>query len=159
MSQSIGDSTDLHLEIESDPNALPNVREQLEAWATARGWTDEQTGEVILAVDEALCNVIRHGYDSQGAHKILLTARNIQEPQHGQGLEIRIRDFGKQIDPAKIRGRDLDKIRPGGLGVHIIRAMMSSAEYSRAAGGGMLLVMRKYKSHVVDCGKPLGNTK
>ena len=159
MSQSIGDSTDLHLELESDPNILPNVREQLKVWTRAHGWTDEQTGEIILAVDEALCNVIRHGYDSQGAQKILLTARIIQEPKHGEGLEIHIRDFGKQIDPAKIRGRDLDNIRPGGLGVHIIRAMMSSAEYSRADGGGMLLVMRKYKSHVVDCGKPLGKTK
>jgi serine/threonine-protein kinase RsbW len=56
------------------------------------------------------------------------------------------------VDPAEICGRDLDDVRPGGLGVHLIRAMMSTADYSRAPGGGMLLVMRKYKSHTA-CGE------
>ena len=70
-------------------------------------------------------------------------------PMHGEppGIEIRIRDYGQQVDLAKIAGRDLGDIRPGGLGVHLIRAMMSSADYFHAPGGGLLLIMRKSLNH------------
>lgn len=135
----------LEWEIRSDPSELPGVRERLGKWAAARGWSAAQSAELVLAMDEALSNVIRHSYCGEPTHRILIAVRTIVAPDDGEGLEVSVRDFGRQVDPAKIKGRDLDDVRPGGLGVHIIRAMMNSAEYSRADGGGMLLVMRKYK--------------
>jgi anti-sigma regulatory factor (Ser/Thr protein kinase) len=59
-------------------------------------------------------------------------------------LECDVRDFGRQVDPSTIRSRSLDEVRPGGLGVHIIRSVMDEVEYSRAEGGGMRLRMLKY---------------
>ena len=140
----------LEWEIRSDPGELPGVRERLGEWAAAHGWTAEQASEIALAVDEALSNVIRHSYCCECTHRIQIAVQSINDPDQGAGLEIRVRDFGRQVDPVNIKGRDLNDVRPGGLGVHIIRAMMSSAEYSHAAGGGMLLVMRKYKTHRVN---------
>ena len=137
----------LKLELKSDPGMLPGVRETMHDWLLPQGWTDDQTAEIVLAVDEALSNVIRHGYNCETSHKILLTAHNVHEAGDDEALEICIRDFGQQCNPAEIRGRELCEVRPGGLGVHIIRAMMSSVEYTPADGGGMLLVMRKYKAH------------
>jgi anti-sigma regulatory factor (Ser/Thr protein kinase) len=139
----------LELELLSDTALLPGVRATLREWSVARGWTPEQAGEIALAVDEALSNVIRHGYGCDRTQRIVLSVRSICDPAEGEGVEIRIRDFGRQVDPVQICGRDLADVRPGGLGVHIIRAMMSSVEYSRAQGGGMLLVMRKFKLHRV----------
>jgi anti-sigma regulatory factor (Ser/Thr protein kinase) len=98
-------------------------------------------------VDEALTNVIRHGYDNRRDGKIFVRIVTLQNEDGDEGLEIRIRDFGKQVDLVRICGRDLADIRPGGLGVHLIRAMTNTAEYSHAEGGGMVLTMRKFKSH------------
>jgi len=154
MSEAQCDSNALELELRSDPRLLPVVRKKLRAWAAGQGWTADQVDEIALAVDEALANVIRHAYGSEHCHPVLLTARAVRDPQRGEGLEIRLRDFGKQVDPARICGRALDEPRPGGLGVHLMQAMMSSIEYQPASGGGMLLTMRKYRDHVARCGEP-----
>ena len=135
----------LELDITSDPTELPGVRQAFRAWTRSHGWADDEIADVILAVDEALSNVIRHGYDNQPGQKIEVRARTLLDPTDGEGVEIRIRDYGKQVPIEQICGRDLNDVRPGGLGVHIIRSLMSSAQYSHAAGGGMQLVMRKYR--------------
>lgn len=137
----------LELELASNPDVLPQARQTLRQWALDHGWTDDQAAEIALAIDEALSNVIRHAYDCDVTHAIQVSANVIDDPDAGEGLEIRVRDFGHQTDPDLIRGRDLDDVRPGGLGVHLIRAMMSSVRYTPAEGGGMLLTMRKFKHH------------
>lgn len=149
----MADAEVLALELVSDPRHLPEVRRTLRGWLTDRHWTDCQCAEIILAVDEALTNVIRHAYGGAADQKILMELRRISSPDEGEGVEIQIRDFGPQVDPQQIKGRDLDEIRPGGLGVHIIRAMTNSAEYSQAEGGGMRLRLCKFKTHQATTGQ------
>jgi anti-sigma regulatory factor (Ser/Thr protein kinase) len=146
----------IRLELTSDAGVLSGVRDQIHDWALPRGWSNVQAAEVSLAVDEALTNVIRHAYGSRPGQPIELDLCSVVDPTHGEGLEVRIRDYGKQVDPAQIRGRSLDEVRPGGLGVHIIHAMMSAVSYEQAPGGGMLLIMRKYRDHVAGSGDPRG---
>lgn len=142
----------LQLECTSEAECLPDVRDRVRAWAEGLGWREQQISEVVLALDEAVTNVIRHAYENRPQQKIMICGEPVHDAEQGEGLEVRVRDFGKQVDPAQICGRDLDDVRPGGLGVHIIRAMNNSVEYRRAEGGGMLLIMRKYKTHTADCG-------
>ncbi|HUU97433.1 MAG TPA: ATP-binding protein [Phycisphaerae bacterium] len=141
----MSESGALELELPSDPEMLPEVREQFRQWALPHGWTEDQVADTVLAIDEALTNVIRHGYGGEAGHTILVSLQALDDPVRGPGLEVRIRDHGKQVDPGTIRGRDLEDMRPGGLGVHIIQSVMDSAEYSCVPGGGMQLVMRKYQ--------------
>ena len=140
----------LDLEVTSDPSMLPQVREAVRAWTSQHGWAEDQTADIALAVDEALSNVIRHGYDGQPGQRIEFKMRTLNDPARGPGIEIRIRDYGKQVPLDKIRGRDLSDLRPGGLGVHIIRSVMATVEYTHAEGGGMQLVMRKYQEPAAD---------
>ncbi len=58
-------------------------------------------------------------------------------------LEIRLRDYGNQVAPEQIRSRDLDDVRPGGLGVHIIQECMDTVEYRPAETGGTLLILQR----------------
>ena len=141
----MSDGDILKLEITSDPAELPVVRDQVRSWTQAQTWTEQEAADIVLAVDEALSNVIRHGYEGKPGHQIHLAFRSVRDSAHGAGLEICIRDFGKQVPLDSIAGRDLDDLRPGGLGVHIIRSVMAEVEYSHAPGGGMQLVMRKYR--------------
>ncbi len=145
-------STALETELTSDPRGLAKIRARVGAWAEGLGWSDRQVGEIVLALDEAVTNVIRHSYNDDPRQRILVSADMIDDPDHGEGVEIRVRDFGRQVDPTLIHGRDLDVVRPGGLGVHIMRAMTSTIEYQPAEGGGTLLIMRKYRTHTAQCG-------
>ncbi|MBN2447677.1 MAG: ATP-binding protein [Phycisphaerae bacterium] len=146
----------IDLELPSDSSVLPGVRKQLRAWTHNRGWSEHQIGEIVLAVDEAFTNVIRHGYKGRTDGCVKLTVRETTQPD---GIEISIRDFCQSVDLDRICGRDLDDIRPGGLGVHLIHAMMEKVEYSHAEGGGVLLVMRKSKTHVATTHNGEANAK
>ncbi|MCA9242616.1 MAG: ATP-binding protein [Phycisphaerales bacterium] len=137
-------------EIGSDPESLPAVREKLCAFARQCRWPEACTHDLALAVHEALTNVIRHGYGNVGGQPIRIRISKCVTTEGVEGIEVTIRDFGRQIDPASIRGRDLDEVRPGGLGVHIITQIMDSARYEPAEGGGMRLTMQKCPAKLVD---------
>jgi anti-sigma regulatory factor (Ser/Thr protein kinase) len=91
-------------------------------------------------MDEALANVMRHGYKGQRDGRIWISVWTHENPE---ALEIVIEDLGASVDPAKIRGRDLDDVRPGGLGVHFIRHTMDECMWEQRPGGGMRLRMLK----------------
>lgn len=137
-------------EVSSDAESLPAAREKLCKFAQQCRWPEACRQDLALAVHEALTNVIRHGYDNAGGNPIRIRVEKFMTPDGQEGLEVVIRDYGRQIDPNAIRGRDLDKVRPGGLGVHIIKQIMDSAEYAPAEGGGMRLTMRKCPASLVD---------
>lgn len=53
-------------------------------------------------------------------------------------LRIVLEDEAEQVDPATIKSRDLEEVRPGGLGVHIIKSVMDEVKYERREGVGGL---------------------
>ena len=61
-------------------------------------------------------------------------------PEH---FEVRIVDYGEFVDPAQMKGRDLEDVKPGGLGLHFIHSVMDHVEYRKNRWGGTTLVMRK----------------
>ncbi len=127
-----------------DPSQLASVRERVRTEAHAAGFAEDVVTRMTLAVDEALSNVIRHGYGGPCDKPIDVKIERITR-QNDEEIKFTIRDFGQQIDPARIAGRPLTDIKPGGLGVHIIKSAMDDVVYAPADGGGMRLVMRKKK--------------
>jgi anti-sigma regulatory factor (Ser/Thr protein kinase) len=97
----------------------------------------------VLALDEALANVIRHGYRGKESERIWVSVWLVSHDELGQGMKIVIEDDGEQIDPANVRGRDLEDVRPGGLGVHIMRQVMDDVLYEKRVGRGMRLSLTK----------------
>lgn len=147
----------VRVELRSNPLFLSGVREMVGAVAKRFGFSDEVGGQVALAVDEALCNVIRHGYQRQPDKPIWLSifavggawAAGTPVPSGGtvderpDAMRIVIEDEAPQVDPSQICSRDLDEIRPGGLGVHIIKTVMDEAVYEKRPSKGMRLTMIK----------------
>lgn len=138
------------LQLMSNPLYLSGARELVSAVAKRLGFADEACGKIALAVDEALCNVIRHGYGRDPNRLIWVSIWPVYSPgaapgpdAHPGALKIVIEDEARQVDPAVIRSRDLEEIRPGGLGVHIIRAVMDEVKYERRDTVGMRLTMIK----------------
>ncbi len=132
----------VELKVPSVTGSLPIVRAVVEKMALAQQADEKETAAIGLAIDEAVANVIKHGYEGQPDQPIVICIEAV-ENESGRRLVVTIRDFGRQVDPARIRGRSLDEVRPGGLGVHIMRSVMDEVEYSCPDCGGMLVRMVK----------------
>lgn len=131
--------------ITSEPKQAAVVRAAVDAFAAELGANQSDRSNLVLAIDEAVCNVIKHGYRGQPGQPIDVKLERLS--QKGRtGLRVVIRDQGRQIDPTEIVGRDLDDVRPGGLGTHIIRSIMDEVEYRRQETSGMELRMVKWLS-------------
>lgn len=125
----------LELMISSKPSMLCVVRGAVERLADSLGFSAQDCRAVTLALDEAIANIMRHSYGGRDDQPIGVYFRKVTRRTSGgeeQGLEILLRDRGPAVDPAKLNGRELDDVRPGGLGLHFIRESMDSVTYSRA---------------------------
>lgn len=141
---SMNDRPHIRIEMVSNPLYLSGARELVGSVARRLGFSELACGQISLAVDEALCNIIRHGYDRRADGPIWLSLWPVPGANGAAaGLKIVLEDEARQIDPSAIRGRDLDDVKPGGLGVHIIREVMDEARYEKRDGHGMKLTMVK----------------
>jgi len=137
--------TKIELRICANPDYLRVARTATHDVAQVIGLKDNEIEKITLAVVEALTNVIRHSYGGPCDKPIIVKLNKINYPDVKKaGLEIVIRDFGKQVDPENIKGRDLDECKPGGVGVHIIHTAMDEVEFTRGDDCGMQLRMVKY---------------
>lgn len=133
-------SPDLSIQMLSRTTLLAPVRCMVVSFAERIGFDENASGHIALAVDEALANVIRHGYGGRDDCRVWLHLWQLHEPD---GLRIVLEDYARQVEPESIRGRDLADVRPGGLGVHLIRSTMSSVRFEKRREGGMRLTLEK----------------
>jgi len=122
------------LAVHSNPRWLSVVRGAVERLTETLGFSAVQCRSITRAVDEALANIMRHTYDNRLDQPIALYFRSAKRCQQGEiesGLEILLCDRGRAIDLDTLRGRPLEQIRPGGLGLHLIRQAMDKVEFTR----------------------------
>ena len=95
---------------------------------------------MVLAVNEASMNIIQHAYTNQdtGIFKVEIYTDDKE-------LTFRLTDFAPAVNKKSIKSRDLDDIRPGGLGVHFINELMDRVEYLETPENnyGNILQMKK----------------
>ncbi len=87
------------LDVPADPPAMFIVRELVGRISSRIGFEDEETDKLVLAVDEACTNVIRHAYKNSTDKRIVITFTLSMDC-----FEIMIRDFGDRRRPVDIPG-------------------------------------------------------
>lgn len=134
------------LTFHSCPSKLKQVRDKVREACARLECEEELARKLVLVIDEAVANVIRHGYGGKRDREIRL-----QISADGDRLTFRLRDYAEPVDASCIRPRDLSECRPGGLGINFIDSVMDSWEFRRPAkGAGNVLEMTKTierKSH------------
>ncbi|MBC8160054.1 MAG: anti-sigma factor antagonist [Roseiflexaceae bacterium] len=118
--------------------------------ATAQvGLDDHAAWQVQLAVDEAVTNVIQHGYAERSPGTIDLSWQVVEDQ-----LEIRLRDHGQYFDPQSIPAPDvtspLEERQPGGLGFFLMQKLMDDLHFEHNPREGNLLVMLKHIPRPVE---------
>ncbi|MCU0452065.1 MAG: ATP-binding protein [Bacteroidetes bacterium] len=115
--------------VRSSTDHLREVRHFVEAAARQFGFVDEDVSNIVLAVDEACTNIIKHAYGGSSTGEIRVTV--IRE---GTSFEVQIHDQGRPFDPESIHPpnlkQHLSEYRRGGLGVYLMRRLMDQVEFS-----------------------------
>lgn len=120
----------VELRFPSRADRLRMVRCMVQGAAELSGCGPQQADELVLAVNEACMNVIQHAYGDGQPGEIIL-----EIIVRDGSLVFRLSDFAEPVEPAKLRSRDLEDIRPGGLGIHFIREVMDTAGFVAAPEG------------------------
>ncbi|MEX0952114.1 MAG: ATP-binding protein, partial [Gammaproteobacteria bacterium] len=105
------------------------------------------TEQLVIAVNEACMNVIQHAYHDQPTGEMILEIHN-----NAGSISFHLVDFAEPVDPTTIRPRDLNDLRPGGLGTHFIREIMDKYEMEPLENdqGNILRMVKKINQVTSD---------
>src|SRR5271168_5278117 len=143
----------MRLELPSDPSLLCAVRGAVERLTESFGFSAPDCRAVTRAVDESLTNIIRHSYNGRPDQPIEMFFRSVHRQANdksSQGLEIELCDRGPSIERAKLCMRELEEVKPGGLGLHFIKQSMDVVEYKRAKGTNRLRLVKYVRAAKQD---------
>jgi len=128
------------LTVPSHPKYLYVVRSALYPLVIEAGFSKKDARKIVLAVDEACSNIIKHAYEGDHTKTITVTVSDDTER-----FRVQLRDYGKKVDRATIAPRKLEDIRPGGLGTHLMGLAFDIVTYDTDREQGTLLTLEKKK--------------
>lgn len=133
----------IRVELTSDTRLLASVRSLVRTYFRDSGIDPERVVELVLAVDEACSNAMRHAYDGRTDGRIVL------ELSSDDGtVAVMLHDDGAPAPPERIARRDLqqpkslDDLPIGGLGVQLIYEVFDEVEYKQGKDKGNTVLMR-----------------
>ena len=98
--------------------------------------------DLNLALDEMITNVIQHAYPVSGEHHFTL-----QITVSNEEFVARIEDDGVEFNPTEHPTPDLnaplEERKVGGLGIYLVRQIMTSVEYQRVARKNVVTLRKK----------------
>lgn len=131
--------TSRSLRVDAEVDALAEVRRFVRSAAAQAGAPDDCLADIVQAVDEAATNAIVHGY--AGAPGWLEVAASLDDGR----FVVRLEDAAPEFDPTTVPEPDLSvppmARRPGGMGIHLMRACTDELSHRPRPGGGNILTL------------------
>lgn len=122
--------SELAFSLRNDRGEIARMFSLLEPFCRAHGISDDDVFNIRLVLDEAVINVIVHGYDDTDDHVI-----DVSLQLTGGTLHIHIVDDGVPYNPLEAPSPRFDvpieQRRIGGLGVHIMKSLAREVRYRR----------------------------
>ncbi len=123
------------LALDPDIAAIPPLLDWVKACCAEIGLGDDAAYRMALVLEEAVVNVIEHGFDGRpGPHRLL-----VRLDADAATLAAEVIDNGSPFDPAAVAPPDLSlplaERSAGGLGIHLIRTMTDRVRYRRGKDG------------------------
>jgi anti-sigma regulatory factor (Ser/Thr protein kinase) len=129
------------LEFSSHSGNLALMRTYVRRFLEAYPFSEKERMLMVLGVDEACTNIIRYAYALRDDQLISLSLEGMRN-----GIRITLRDYGKQAKKSALRGRSHDLIKPGGLGLHLIRNAFDKVDYNLKERGTELVLIKKSRT-------------
>lgn len=121
------------LVVKGKTNNLSMIRDFVFTTATNIGIRQEIIDNIILAVDEACTNIIKHAYKSIKEGEII-----VKLEYSDKKFTVIIKDYGAPFRPETIPDPDLQTYyrqhRVGGLGMYLMKSLMDDVKYISIPG-------------------------
>ena len=119
--------------VKSRTENLSLIRDFISTKASTAGLSKEDIENIMLSVDEACTNIIKHAYDSYPDGEIVINLEFNSEK-----ILITIIDQGITFNPDSVPDPDLQKYykngRVGGLGMYLMKTLMDDVKYISVPG-------------------------
>lgn len=123
-----------------DLGQLSRLRDFVIDTATTLGVKAAAHDDLCVAVDEAVTNIIMHGYGGQGEVSLDLEIA-------GDDLVIRLSDEAPPFDPTARVVEEIqplnERVKPGGFGVFLINKAMDEVLYERRNDRNELVMIKR----------------
>jgi len=125
------------IEFSSHTGNLALMRRCVRSFLENFPFSERQRTLMVLGVDEACTNIIRHAYNLRDDQLISLSLESKRDC-----VCLRVRDYGTKAKPGAMDGRPADLIKPGGLGLHLIRSAFDQVDYVLRRRGTELVLTK-----------------
>ncbi|MHA3794558.1 ATP-binding protein [Sphingomonas sp. YL-JM2C] len=117
---------------------LPALLAEIETWLDAAGVPPVEAARMMIAFDEVLSNIAKHGGGTLSVSLAIADRR----------LAATIVDDGPPFDPlareAPDTDLDIDDRAIGGLGIHLVRQLMDDVAYARDEDRNRLIFSKTF---------------
>jgi anti-sigma regulatory factor (Ser/Thr protein kinase) len=128
--------------LKNDLSEIAKVHPALENFGQRCSLSPKTLFEINLILEEVLANIISYAYGDNQWHEIVVRA-DIGSDE----LVIEVEDDGRPFNPLQIPPPDLERPleqrKVGGLGLHLVRELTSSIEYTRREDKNHLVMRKK----------------
>ena len=118
-----------HKEFPVDSASLKQVRNFAREVLSKDPIFQSSSDDVVLALAEAAQNIVKHAYNGQPTGDTMRVEMSFNNNQ----LKIELYDKGKPAIPQNIKPRQIDDVKPGGLGTFFIGQIMDEVVFKTSA--------------------------
>lgn len=126
------------IEFSSHTGNLVLMRDHVRQFLDSYPLSQKERILMVLGVDEACTNIIRYAYDLRDDQLIVLSMEGLRGC-----VRMRLRDYGRQTPKHEMKGRAPETIKPGGLGLHLMRDAFDKVDYILKRRGTELILTKK----------------
>lgn len=138
---------DIRLAAQSNPCWLQAIRGLVRCYLNNFDIDPDKVDDIVLALDEACANVIRHSYLDRRDQPIRLAlaadADNITFLLEDEGIPAP----ADKIRPCVMDNPERKNLHPGGLGVKLMYSVFDEVEYRPGEKSGNSVTMRVSRNH------------
>jgi anti-sigma regulatory factor (Ser/Thr protein kinase) len=125
------------IEFSSHTGNLMLMRDHVRKFLDSYPLSQKERMLIVLGVDEACTNIIRYAYDLRDDQLIVLSMEGLRNC-----VRMRLRDYGRKTPVQEMQGRSHDAIKPGGLGLHLMRDAFDKVDYISKKRGTELVLTK-----------------
>ena len=116
-----------HADFEIKSSSLKEVRNFCRDIFQKNQELENEQEKLILVIAEAAQNIIKHAYENKDSSDKM----RLQISYVDNELQIDLYDKGKLVIEENVKPRDLDDVKPGGLGTFFIKQVMDEVIFSK----------------------------
>jgi len=146
MPESSTHTAEANLRLESRLSDLAQIAPWVQSLAAEHELPSELSFAINLCLEEALSNVIRHGYSGEPDHPIAIHCSIRRPAANAMELAFAIEDQAAHFNPLETEQtvapvfETLDELTPGGQGMRLLRKFAGSLQYEPLPAGNRLII-------------------